>query len=507
MATNTVAKTVQEYIDECPSWSDGTPVSSAPMTTMQWRIWWLASAGKFFEGMTVFMMGVALPLIALEFDLGATQKGMLGAAPLFGILIGATTLGGLADHFGRRLMFISEVALFIVFLALVAWSPNFPWLLTCLFGMGIALGGDYPTAHLVISESTPSSSRGRLVLGAFGFQAVGAIAGTGVGLLVLHSVESIADWRLMYTSAIIPAVLVLVGRFFIPQSGHWLVSKKRIAEAERATAVLLRRDPPYPQNIRLKAPHDDSPKHAKNRHPSYRTLFSKEHCSATLLASVPWFLQDLGTYGIGIFTPIILAATIGVKNEHARNLAELIHNDILATRGAALIDVLLMVGIASAIFLVDKVGRIQLQIFGFLGCAAGLFLASFSVYVAGPTKLVFIFSGFMLFNFMTNLGPNAMTYLLAGEVFPTPIRGIGAGFAASVGKLGAVMTSFLFPILLKDLGTATLLYMLVGASLLGAVVTWRLGIETKGINLETIGQEGLREETSRGVESLSMTRI
>jgi MFS family permease len=493
MPAETVAKTVQEYIDECPNWTDGTPVSSTPMTRMQWRIWWLASAGKFFEGMVVFMMGVALPLIALEFNLDATQKGMLGAAPLFGILIGATTLGGLADRFGRRLMFIGGMALFIIFLALVSWSPNLPWLLICLFGVGMSLGGDYPTAHLIISESTPSSSRGRLVLGAFGFQAVGAIAGTGVGLLVLQSRESLADWRLMYASAIIPAVLVLVGRFFIPQSGHWLVAKRRIAEAERATEALLRRDPPYPRQVRLKDPHHDSPEHAGIRKATYVTLFSKEHRSATLLASVPWFLQDLGTYGIGIFTPIILAATIGVKNEHARNLAERIHNDILAARGAALIDVLLIVGIAFAIFLVDKVGRIRLQIFGFLGCAAGLLLASFSVYADGPAKLVFIFSGFMLFNFMTNLGPNAMTYLLAGEVFPTHIRGVGAGFAASVGKLGAVMTSFLFPILLKDLGTATLLYILVVASLLGAVVTWRLGIETKGINLETIGQEGLRE--------------
>ncbi len=40
-------KTVQQYIDERPIWSDGTPASFTPMTTMQWRIWWLATAGKF----------------------------------------------------------------------------------------------------------------------------------------------------------------------------------------------------------------------------------------------------------------------------------------------------------------------------------------------------------------------------------------------------------------------------------------------------------------------------
>ena len=93
----------------------------------------------------------------------------------------------------------------------------------------------------------------------------------------------------------------------------------------------------------------------------------------------------------------------------------------------------------------------------------------------------------MLFNFMTNLGPNAQTYLLAGEVFPTQVRGIGAGFAAAFAKIGAVTTAFLFPILLADIGTRALLYILIGTSLLGALVTWLFRIETTGVNLEEIG--------------------
>lgn len=107
MATD-VSKSVQQYLDETPLWSDGTPIGHVELTPMQWRIWWLAAAGKFFEGMIVFMTGVALPLIALEFNLGAVEKGMVGAASLFGILVGATTLGGLADRVGRKQMFIID---------------------------------------------------------------------------------------------------------------------------------------------------------------------------------------------------------------------------------------------------------------------------------------------------------------------------------------------------------------------------------------------------------------
>jgi hypothetical protein len=292
----------------------------------------------------------------------------------------------------------------------------------------------------------------------------------------------------MYATAIVPALLVLLGRFSVTANSQWLMSKGQLNTAQREMERLLRRSPQYPSVITLKHGHHVG--EAPRRGGGILQLFAPESRSAMILASVPWFLQDLATYGIGIFTPIILASMVGLKNEHARNLAEVIHGDMMAAKGAVVIDTLLIVGIIGAVLLADRVGRIRLQVMGFIGCALGLFLASLSVYVSGTGKFVFIFVGFMLFNFMVNIGPNAMTYLLAGEVFPTHIRGTGAGFAASFAKIGAVLTSFLFPILLKDIGTATLLYILTGTSLLGAVVTWAFAIETKGRNLETVGVNG-----------------
>ncbi len=482
------AKTVQEYIDETPVWHDGTTVPQAPMTLMQWQIWGLATAGKFFEGLVVFMTGVALPLIAMEFDLGAAEKGLVGSATLFGILIGATALGSLADHLGRKQLFIAEMILFLGFLIAMTLSPTFPLLLIFLFGMGLALGCDYPTAHLVISESIPSNCRGRLVLSAFAFQAVGALVGTAVGYMILKSHQDISDWRLMFATAIIPTILVVIGRFFVTQSPQWLMSRGRVEEAERETLRLLRRDPQYPKKIHLQEVPDDEPE-AERHKSKFKKLFNKKHRRATVLASVPWFLQDLATYGIGIFTPVILGTILGHANMNEQSLAGVIHNDMIAAKGAAFLDILLLVGIICAVFLADKVGRMSLQIFGFFGCAAGLLLAAFSTHLPpGTGQTVLIFAGFMVFNFMTNLGPNAMTYLIAGEVFPTKIRGSGAGFAASFAKIGAVATAFLFPILLSTIGVAPLLYILTGTCLAGAFVTWRFGIETMGLNLENIGR-------------------
>jgi putative MFS transporter len=481
------ARTVQSYIDELPVWPDGTRLPSSPMTKMQWRIWMLAAAGKFFEGFVVFMTGVALPLIARQFDITAAQNGFVSAATLFGILIGAYGLGSLSDKFGRKSMFVVEMIIFTVFLALAVFCTNFVSLVICLFGLGVALGCDYPTAHMIISENIPSTSRGRLVLGAFAFQAVGALAGTAVGYGVLVTVPDLTAWRWMFATAVVPALIVTIWRFYITESANWLFARGSHERAAQAASQLLLRKPQYPSHIVL-LPHPGGAAGQTKGGASFLSLFSKRYRRSTILASVPWFLQDLSTYGIGIFTPTILASTIGHEAEHVRSMSDLIANDILAAKGSAMITALLIVGIAFAVLLADKVGRIRLQVFGFLGCAVGLFLASLSVDLTGGLKITLIFAGFMLFDFMTNLGPNAQTYLLAGEVFPTAIRGQGAGFAAAFAKIGAVATAFLFPILLDTLGTRWLLYGLIATSVLGAVVTWSYRIETSGVDLDHIGE-------------------
>jgi putative MFS transporter len=476
-----IRRSIQAYIDETPVWADGTALSWTPMTTMQWRIWTLAAAGKFFEGLVVFMTGVALPLIADEFDLSKAQHGVIGAASLFGILVGAIGLGGLVDYFGRKAMFVSEMIIFVIFLFLLVASSSYPWLVVFLFGLGVALGCDYPTAHLIISESIPTRMRGRLVLAAFGFQALGALTGTVVGYLVLVNIPEIDAWRWMYATAIIPAVLVTIGRFSITESAHWLLVRGDQIRAQKEVVRLLGRRPAHPKIVKLAPPTSQ----CSSRHVA--ALFDKANRRATILASVPWFLQDLGTYGIGIFTPTILAASIGHETDHVRSLTDLVDNDMLAAKGAGFIDLLLIIGIVGAILFVARAGSIRLQVLGFIGCAAGLLTAAASSAFTGETRMLLIFAGFMLFNFMTNLGPNAQTYLLAGEVFPTHVRGMGAGFAAAFAKIGAVATAFLFPILLADIGTQTLLYILAGTSLLGAYVTWQFRIDTTGKSLERIG--------------------
>lgn len=141
------------------------------------------------------------------------------------------------------------------------------------------------------------------------------------------------------------------------------MSQGRKAEAEAEVARLLEREPPYPKEVRLAdLPADEQAAVARVRRTGgWRELFTLPGRRATILASAPWFLQDLSTYGIGIFTPTILVRTIGHEDTAAHNISALIARDILAAKGAALLDVLLIVGILAAVLLADRVGRIRLR--------------------------------------------------------------------------------------------------------------------------------------------------
>ncbi|WP_353077670.1 MFS transporter, partial [Synechococcus lacustris] len=208
---------------------------------MQWLVWSLATAGKFFEGLIVFMGGIALPLVSEQFSIDQTTKGFITAATLAGILIGALFLGGLADRFGRKPVFIGEMVLLLIGLLGASFSSSSELLIFWLFIMGLALGADYPTAHLVISESIPASIRGRLVLGAFSFQALGAVIGTAICAVVLSSKPELSTWRIFYLLPVIPVALVAWGRIFLPESSHWLLSKGHYTKAEKQLRKLLNR--------------------------------------------------------------------------------------------------------------------------------------------------------------------------------------------------------------------------------------------------------------------------
>jgi hypothetical protein len=440
-------------------------LDDTPFTKTQRKVWILSAMGVLLDGFDFFIIGVALPLIAHDFHLNATIKGLVAVAAVAGAFFGALVFGQVADRVGRKGMFLVDIILFVVFSAASAAAWNAASLIVFRFILGIGIGADYPIGVSYIAECVPTRLRGRLIVGAFAFQALGSLLGVLIGLIILKAYPAIGAWRVMLAFGVLPAIIVVLMREGLPESVRWHLARGNYDKASHAASCLL--EAPITLTAQNSPPIECGM--------SFSSLFRKRCVRRTIFASLPWFLQDISTYGIGIFTPTVMAAmALGGGSTF-------IAKDIGATEGAAAVDLLLVVGFMLAIVLVRRVSRVALQIVGFLGMALGLLMvAASSLYpAASDGRMGMIFGGFMVFNALMNMGPNATTYLLSGETFPTSIRATGAGFAASMAKLGAVLGTFFFPILKAQIGIQSLLIILAGASALAAAVTYGFRVDTR----------------------------
>lgn len=444
---------------------DGTTITR-PMV----QLWLLAASLIALDGFDFFIIGVALPFLQRDLDLGPAAVGAVAAAAIAGSLLGSLLLGPLTDKLGRQPMLIADVVLFVVATAGTALAWNLTSLLIFRVLVGVAIGADYPISVAYIVENVPARHRDQLVIGAFSFQAVGALLGALVGVAILYGFsvgypgnDQVAihyAWRWMLGVGVVLALGVALARLAVSFESPAYLLAQGDYEGASAMASELLGEPivlePNPMAL------DDQ------RQPRYRDLFTPAYRRQTLLAAVPWFLQDIATYGVGIFTPAILGILVFGGS------SSLVTQTLASARGSALVDVFLILGFLMAVLLVKRLGPIALQIAGFLGMALGLGLLAVSTGLPAesPVAMGLIFGGFFLFNLLMNAGPNATTFLLSGAVFPAAIRASGAGLAAALAKAGAVLGTFGLPVLQRALGLALTLELLAGLCVVAALMTW-----------------------------------
>jgi len=183
--------------------------------------------------------------------------------------------------------------------------------------------------------------------------------------------------------------------------------------------------------------------------------------------------MDIGTYGVGLFTPLILGAITTPSQG-----GSVISSDLANTRGTAAIDLFLFFGFLLGIWAVPRFGRVRMQAIGFGGMTFGMLLLLSAVHLSNSgLHIPLVFAGFILFNLLMNAGPNATTFTLAPILFPTQLRGTASGFAAGFAKIGATLGVFVLPILKGKLGVLGVLGMVAAVTVLGLIVTMIFGNE------------------------------
>ena len=423
----------------------GNPMDAA-LQGVRRRALLVSGIGFFTDAYDLFVIGIVSTLLKGQWHLSSGELALLNAVMLGAAFLGALAFGRLADVIGRTRVYWMSAAMMVLAAVGSALSPSLAVLVTFRFLLGFGVGGDYPVSAVLMSEYAHHSNRGRMIGLVFCAQAVGLVVGPLLALALLGGgVGPGITWRLLLGLGAIPAAIAVWLRRTMPESPRYAAGQAH-GSRQRGMAT------------------------------GARELLTSRALLLTLVGTAGcWFLLDYAYYGNTISTPQI----ISLISPHASQTATIAIQ-------LAIFAVAAVPGYLLAIARMDRIGHRRLQLAGFVvmgACFAVIGLVPGMTTMIVPFLLVYGIS-----YFFTEFGPNVTTFVLPGELFPTRLRATGHGISAGVGKLGAFIGVFLFPVLQHALGLRYTLLLTAGISVLGALLTLVLP-EPAGRTLEEISGE------------------
>jgi putative MFS transporter len=417
------------------------------------RITMLISGGMFIDGFVLGSMGVVMPGMTADLGLSVTWQGLVGASTLAGIFFGAPLGGWLADRFGRKPMFIVDLAIFIVGSVLQFFLAG-PWqVLAVRVLMGLAIGADYSIGWPLLAEFSPARLRGKLLTLQEVAWYVGYMASFSLGYVMVQAYG--ADWRVILGMSTIPSVIVFLLRLGSPESPHWLLGKGRVDEAMAIARENMGED--YVRELRQEL--DRETRTTDNR---FALLFSRQYRKSTFFVCVFFVTSVTPYFAIGTFAPTVLRG-LGVEDGLA---------------GALLLNGVVVAGAVSAMLLIERAGRRMLSAPPLWICTAALVVIGLYSH-ASPTVVILCFVVFAFFNAI----PTALTGVYPGEIYPTQVRGMGVGFGVAVSRVGAASGTYLLPALVDTHGAGAAMLVAALICAVGAAVSQALAPETRGLTL------------------------
>src|SRR5699024_10034227 len=318
--------------------------------------------------------------------------------------------------------------------------------------MGIAIGAEYAIGAAVLSEFSPQRHRGTLLASLNGAWIVGFVTGF-LSAYIMRGLGS--DWRVIFASAAVPAIIVFFLRLGSPESPRWLAKN---GHPDRAAAIIRKYfGPEYTVG------NETSEAEEATNGKEISELFSPQYIRRTIFSGGFWACQVMPLFALTIFLPQVLGS-LGIEGELG---AELVVNGML------------LIGAVIGVLAVSYFSRRGLVINTFAFVAIALVVLAFATIL--PTWLAV--AVFALFVLVASAASN-LEYVYPSEIFPTEIRATGMGFSAAVSRVGSVVSTFLLPIALEQLGNMVTMLLLAGVAGIGFVISVLWAPETKGKTLE-----------------------
>jgi MFS transporter, putative metabolite transport protein len=406
--------------------------------------------GMFLDGYILGIIGPVAGVIKEDLQISAAFEGLIAAAALLGILVGSPIGGWAADKFGRKPLFMFDIALFTIVSAAQFFVESPGLLLAVRLLMGVAIGIEYGVGWPMLAEFSPTHLRGRLL----GGMTIAWYGGFMVAFLFGYLMNQAGvSWHLILGTSTVLAVILLLGRIGLPESPRWLWSAGRRDEARAIVHKYMSSDTLA----------DVEHEHVDPAHEgSFKMLFSKQYWRATLFISGFWFCAVAPYFAIATFADSVLQQ-YGLSGGLA---------------GGVGLSAVAVAGVVVCVLLIDKLGRRVLTIPPQWVCA--VVLAIIGLWTGAPPAVVLAL--FLVFSFFSAVY-NTLTGVYPGEVLPTEIRGVGTGFAAAVSRVGAGLGTFLLPILIEAIGIGPTMLIAAVIAAAGALLSHWLAPETKGLTL------------------------
>ena len=425
-----------------------------------------AALGGLLFGFDTGVISGALLFIRQDFNLNAFTEGFIVSSLLLGAMVGAGVSGALSDRLGRRTIILVAAVIFAVGAIGAALSQSVEVLIIFRFVLGLGVGTASALVPSYISESAPTDIRGSL-------SSLFQLAIT-IGILVAYLVNAVfapvGDWRWPLGLAVVPALVLLVGMYLMPETPRWLVSKGREAEARR---VLERTR--VGEEIESEIEEIHRVEEETREQAGYRELLAP-WVRPMLVAGIGLavFQQFVGINTVIYYAPTIIKST-GLANV----------TSILATVGIGVVNVLMTL---VAISIIDRVGRRPLLFAGLAGMVVSLVIiggAFLNPNLSGIISWVTL-AGLMLYvaSFAVSFGP--LLWVMLPEIFPLKVRGAGAGVSALSNWGANFVVSQAFLPLVALIGTTAVFWILAGICVVAAIFIYFLVPETRGRSLEQI---------------------
>jgi sugar porter (SP) family MFS transporter len=430
----------------------------------------ITATGGLLFGYDTGVISGALLFIRQDFaPLSPFLEGIIVSTLLVGAVVGALSGGPLSDRVGRRPTALLAAVIFGAGALAVAFAPSVSFIIFGRFLLGLGVGLASMIVPLYIAEIAPADRRGALVSLNQLMITIGILLSYIVGVIF----TPIEGWRYMFGVALIPALVLGIGMFMLPESPRWLFEHGQIAKAR---TVLSRSRSPEEVDLEFQEMQEIKELEEEQARVSYKELLAPYVRPALVIGiGLAIFQQITGINTVIYYAPTILQG-VGFSE------------------GGAIAATALGVGVVNvgftilAVRIIDRAGRRPLLIIGLIGMVISLALLGvvFATGGAGGAAglLATICLALYIASFAISLGP--VFWLMISEIYPLRIRGTAMSVASIANWGSNWLVALSFPVLLATLGGAGSFWLFAALGVVAWFFVYFRVPETKGRTLEEI---------------------